>query len=163
MIAVGKMAPGFTGTAVSSNRSFSLQAWRGQPVLLLFAGYRTAAETQEVARTIRRKYPQHTAVLLAIIIDLQSVPRLMRGVAQAAMATAVGDATRQIPDGYDPADQLIILPDWTGDICKAYAVADAGRQMALVLVDATGQVHATYQGTQIKEQALHLVTSLIEQ
>ncbi len=161
MIAVGEKAPHISATAVSSNRPFALQEWLGQPVLLLFVDFRTATQTQDVAKKLRRVYPQHTTVLLVIVVDLHVVPRAMRGVARAAMASALGDAARQIPDGYDPADQLIVLPDWDGKICAAYAVKQPGVEMGLVLLDDNGRIHATYQGPQPAEQALSLVTNLI--
>lgn len=162
MIAAGELAPEFGATAVFSQRPFSVQAWRGQPILFLFVDYRTASQTQDIAQALRRIYPQHTTVLLVIVVDLHGVPRLMRGVAQAAMETALGNAARQIPEGYDPADQLMVLPDWDGKLCRAYGVQEVGREMAFVLVDGNGRVHATYQGLQGRERALTMVRALLD-
>jgi peroxiredoxin len=163
MLAVGSVAPLFGGTAVFFNHPFSLQVWRGQPVLLLFGNHRTAPQTQQVARALRQKYPQHTAVLLVVIVDLQAVPRLLRGMARTAIEAALGDAIQQIPPEYNPVDHLIVLPDWQGDICHAYRAQHIDQHMALALIDSDGRIHATYQGAHPSTHALELVTNLLHQ
>lgn len=85
----------------------------------------------------------------------------MRGVAQGFMETAFHQAAAEIPPGYHPADHLIILPDWDGKVCQASAVQDVSRQPTLVLVQADGYIHATYQGPQPATSALDLLTGLM--
>ncbi len=160
MIAAGELAPLFTATAVYFERPFSLQAWRGQPVLLLFVDYQTARQTEEVARALRRVYPSYTELLLPIIVNLQAVPKPMQGFARTVMESTLRATLKQIPDGVDPANHLLILPDWRNEIGRAYGVSGAGQQMALVLVDENGRVRNTYQGPQPTQNALTLISSL---
>lgn len=159
MIAVGTEAPAFAATAVASGRRFSLADWRGQPVLLLFVDYRTSGLVADVTRAIRERYPQHTDVLVVTVADMQVVPRLMRGVATGMMESAYRQAAPQIPPGYDPADHLILLPDWDGAICRPYGAAELGRLPALVLVDGNGRVTATYQGMEPAQAGLAALAS----
>ena len=161
MIAAGEKAPLFVATAVASNRRIDLEDWLGTPILLAFVDYRTASRMRDITATLRAVYPLHTDVLLVTVADMQVVPGLMRGVARGMMAGAYRTAAAEIPTGYDPADQLIILPDWEAKICRAYGVADVGREPALALVDKNGRVHATYQGAEPAAGALELVRNLL--
>ena len=157
----GKPAPLFNLTAVVTNRHFQLQAWQGQPVLLIFVDHRSAMQSRDITSAVRQVFPQHTEVIIASIANLRIVPRLMRGVAQGFMETAFHQAAAEIPPGYHPADHLIILPDWDGKVCQAYGVQDVSRQPTLVLVHGNGRVHATYQGPQPATSALDLLTGLM--
>lgn len=161
MITHGTIAPDIKGTAVSFKRPFRLQDWRGQPVIFLFVDYRTAPQTQEVARTLRQKFPHHSVVLLVIIVNLQIVPGPMRGVARSMLAQIIRNTARQLPAGIDPADQLIVLPDWEGKVCGAYGVGDLGRAMGVVMVNGNGRIQATYQGDQPAQAVLQMATDYL--
>jgi hypothetical protein len=62
------------------------------------------------------------------------------------MRDAYNQAAREVPDGYEVADHIIILPDWKGAAFKAYQVPQSHDQVALVLVDEAKMVQGNYLG-----------------
>lgn len=70
----GKPAPLFNLTAVVTNRRFQLQAWQGQPVLLIFVDHHSARQSRDITSAVRQVFPQHTDLIIASIADLRIVP-----------------------------------------------------------------------------------------
>jgi hypothetical protein len=147
-------APRFELKAIASGRTFRLQDYYGKPVVLLFVDYNTGRSTREVVISLRRIYPEFNKVPIALIVDLRIVPKLFRGTATRVMESAYKQAATEIPASEDPGDHLILLPDWTGDVFKAYQVGDVSRNIYVVLVGINGRVAAVYQG-QNPTQTVH--------
>ena len=150
-------APQFEFTAVYTKRRVKLSELSGVPILLTFANYNTARVTREVALAVRQKFPQLTQLHLINVIDLQAVPKLMRGVARTVLDNAFRTAVQDIPPGYDPADYLLAVADWEGKIKQAYRIPDLNKYAAIVLIDAHGRVQTTYQGTNIAQKAVETI------
>ena len=149
-------APAFSLKAEVSQRLITLQTANGI-LLLIFHGYQTASYVAEITRTVRINYPSPEQVLIAAVADLRIVPRLLRGSAKVIIRNAYHDAAKQIPDGQDPADHIIILADWNGSLFSAFQVPPTNRQVALVLVNDSQVIGGTYMGDQPAQAALRLL------
>lgn len=139
-------APAFELTAVASARVISPAALRGVPSLLLFHNHLTLSAVRAVQEAVRSEYQRADAPFLASVVDLASVPRLVRPMAQAAMKTGFSQASALLPSGAAPADYIVILPDWDGRVTRAFGVDDVGRHAALVYIDEHWTVRDRYQG-----------------
>jgi hypothetical protein len=159
---IDSLAPRFELRAIASGRTFRLQDYQGKPVVLLFVDYNTGRSTREVVKSLRRIYPEFNKVPIALIVDLRIVPKLLRGTATRVMESAYKQAATEIPANEDPADHLILLPDWTGVIFKAYQIEDVSRDMHLVLVDINGRIATVYQGQNLTQTALDWLNSIFE-
>ena len=152
----GKPAPPFSLKAVVSERTINPQNTTGA-LLLIFHSYQTALIVGEVIQAVREEYPRFDQVLIASVSDMRIVPRLLRGTAKKIMRNAYKEAAKQIPPGQDPADHIIILPDWNGVVFKAYRVPDTNRQVALVLINESKVIQGSYLGAQPAQVALSLL------
>lgn len=147
-------APVFTLKAIASGRIFRLDQHLGRPVLLLFVDHNTGRKTREPVITIRQQYPDFTEVPIAIIVDLHVIPKLFQGTAERFMESAYHTAAAEVPSGFDPADHLVLLPDWRGQVPRAYGIGDVSKQICLVMVNSDGTIHDKYQGPKLAERAL---------
>lgn len=160
-LAPGHPAPAFSLTAVGSGRAFRPADHAGRPLLLLFVDHHTGRASQSIVETVRRRYPDHQQLTIAVVVDAHIVPRLLRGVAEGIMEGAYREVSAAMPDGYDAADHLILLPDWSGDVVRAYGVGSVSREIALVLIGPEGQVQAHYHGPNPAARALAMVQTLM--
>lgn len=125
--------------------------------MLLFADYSTAQLARQTVEAVRRKYPDHRELTIAIIIDLLMVPRFLHGAAERIIESAYRDAATQIPEGFDPADHLLLLPDWSHKLAGGYGIGNVGKFPAIVLVDPDGRVAATLQVPDTPRMAVALL------
>lgn len=158
---VGRPAPPFALKAVATGRSFRPGDHGGKPVLLLFANHATGRAAQTIVETVRRHYPHYTQLPIALVIDARIVPRLFRGVAEGQMEREYREVAAQVPSGFDPADHLILLPDWPGEVVRAYGIADLSDAICVVLIAPDGIVAAQYQGPEPAGHALRMVRDLL--
>ena len=70
-------------------------------------------------------------------------------------------AAAAIPSGYDPADHLILLPDWNGEVTRAYRAADLGQAVHLFLIGPDGLTRGQYHGPDPAARALEMVQALL--
>ena len=161
MIAVGEKAPSIVATAVGSKRPFRLRDYAGTPILLSFVDYKTQTVVRDLNRTLRGRYPEHTDVTAVTLIEAHKIPRLMRGMVRGIMDSAYREAAKEVPAERDPADYLILLPDWTNEIFEAYRIPDVGQYAAVVLIDGEGRIAASYHGPETVAQAMTRVSALL--
>lgn len=154
---IGKPAPFFSLKAIASGRNFRLADFKGKPILLLFVDYNTGRSTREVVISLRQEYPDFGRLPIALVVDLRIVPRLLRNTATHFMEIAYKQAAGEVPAGYDPADHLILLPDWSGEVFSAYQVGQVDKQIKLVIIDPDGVIKGSYQGPDTIRVALDLV------
>ena len=62
-----------------------------------------------------------------------------------------------MPPDADPAEYVVILPDWGGLVSRQYGVRNTGRAAAIVVLDGEGSVAATYQGERPVEKVLEVI------
>jgi hypothetical protein len=157
----GTPAPDFEITAFYTKRRFSLKACAGTPVLLAFVGYNTRDQVQALSLAVRERYPGIEQVITANLVDLSYIPSLARRMAENRIVSALKEGIKQIPKEFPPYDYLILLPDWSGKVSRAYRVKDVSQQPALVMVDQDGLILGSYQGESPTQAALDLVAKAI--
>ncbi len=155
-LATGSPAPDFSLRAVVSERSISPTNMPGQ-LLLIFHGYQAAALVGRTIQAIRGFYPDPQQLLIASVADMRIVPRLLRGMAEKIMRDAYHQAAARVPADQDPADHIIILPDWQGRVFAAYQIPENKGQVALVLIDQAQLIQGSYLGDKPQEAALTLL------
>ena len=158
---IGDKAPSFKDKAFPTNFPVQIPNPNNTPTLLLFIGYQTAPKIEGVVSTIRRVVADPDKLLIINVVDLKGVPRLMRGAAQKIIKAAYEQAAMKIPEGYDPASQLIMLTDWKGKIGKSYSVTDVNQALALISINGDGTIANRYQGDDAEHVALDMVLPLI--
>lgn len=156
----GTPAPPFEMKAVANNQVVRVNDSPRTPLLLTFVNVNTATSARDVVIAVRRQVPDHRALQVANVVDLRSVPRLLRGTAARVMESVYHRAAGEIPDTYQARDHLLLLPDWEGKIFEAYRVPDVGRWPALVAVDALARIHASYHGADPEAAAVRMVHTL---
>jgi hypothetical protein len=160
-LSTGQPAPAFSLKAVASGRVFRPADHAGRPLLLIFVDHNTGRASQPIVETLRRRYADHRQLTIAIVVDARIVPRLLRGVAEGVMESSYREVAAAIPAGYDAADHLILLPDWSGDVVRAYGIGSVSREIALVLIGPDGVVRANYHGPNPAARALELARAVL--
>ncbi len=160
MTILNQPAPQFLLPTVATGRTFDLAAYRGRPVILLFVDQYTARATRDVVIPLRFRIPSHELLPIAIVVDLSVIPKMLRGLAESFMERAYHEEAADVPPGFDPADHMMLLPDWDGEVSKLYGVGDTSKQIYIVGVDSEGIVHGAYQGPDPAEQALSFLKSM---
>lgn len=158
----GGPAPDFSLKAVKSNRQISPASAKGNVLGLVFHGRETVQAVVEINTTVRPLYPEPTPVVLVSVLDLSIVPRLLHGAVRPMLEQAYDQAAREIPKGYDPADYVYLLPDWTGAVTNAFRAKNTGKLAAVVVIDPQGRVAGSYQGPQPGPATLSLVQAALE-
>lgn len=143
---IGSTAPVFNLTAIATGRIFNLSEHRERYVLLVFVSPTNARSSREVVIGVRSSYPDFDQLPIAVVVNLHSVPGLLRGTVERIMESAFREAAVDIPIGYNPADHLILLPDWKGAVTKAYGAERTGHEIQMTLVDPQGNVDASLSG-----------------
>ncbi len=157
----GQPASPFSLKTVATGRVFKPADYLGRAVLLIFADHNTARSSQAVVEKLRRRYPQFERLAIAVVIDARIVPRLFRGAVEGFMEKEYRETAAAIPQGYDPADHLILLPDWNGEITRAYGAAELGRHLHLFLIGSDGLVKGQYYGPDPAARALEMTQALL--
>ncbi len=149
-----------TLTAVQSNREINLKA-PGQTAVLICHTQDTREAAKTVNLAVRRQYPLATDVMIASVIDLSGIPRMFRKIAESAMEKAYQKMAASLPAGFDPADYLLMLPDWDGAVTQAFGLSGVAKQAAVVVLDANGDIVGVSQEGDLGETAVKIL-SLIE-
>lgn len=126
-------------------------------MLLLFVDRHNARTARELVEQIRRQQPDHEALTIALVIDLHAVPKVLRGTAEHFIEGLYHQSAALIPAPYDPADHLILLSDWTGQLFAGYRIDQDRHEMAAVLVDDRGLVVAVIHDPATPRKVLALV------
>lgn len=120
----------------------------------------TAQAARDLVEQVRRRHPDHEQVTVALVLDLNNVPIFLRGTAERFIESAYTEGAGQIPPPYDPADHLILLPDWTGQLFGGYHIADASHEIAAVVINPSGQVVTTIQAPDTANQVMDTLSRL---
>ncbi|MEI7849418.1 MAG: NAD(P)/FAD-dependent oxidoreductase, partial [Chloroflexota bacterium] len=154
-------APAVTLKAIGSGREVTLNAI-ARPTVLLLHAQDTAETAQRINQAIRAlpAYQSPASVFIANLVDLHSVPKFFRGIAERAMRESYEKAALGLPPTENPQDFIVILPDWDGSLTKALGLKDTGKIAALAVLDAHGNLIGTYQGSEPEQQALALLQQI---
>lgn len=129
--------------------------------MLVFHNQHSLDAVRDVQRSVRERYPSPQEVLVASVADTSKAPRLLRGVVEAALKHAYTEASKFVPAGLDPADYVIILPDWSGAVTKAFGVGNVDREGEVVVIDGKGLVVGKHRGQQLGQATLTILATLI--
>ena len=150
----GDRAPDFDLLAAGSGRRVRLRELAGRKAVLVFHLQGTAPTARAMNRAVRERFPDPEEVFIASVIDLSIVPPLYWMTVGLVLNSAYEQAAGELPPNVDPAEYLVILPDWGGRVSRDHGVRNTGRAAAIVVVDEDSNVTLAYQGEQPVERVL---------
>ncbi len=150
-------APDVSLEAVESGRVINPSQPDARFLVLVFQSQKTARAMSQIQDAVREQFPRAEEVRIASVVDLRGVPRMFRGMAQSALKKAYAHASEHLPDGWNPADYIVILPDWTGTFFTAFGVENAEEHAATVVVGEDGMVLGARQGPDLAPFVLNLL------
>ncbi len=153
----GEQAPGFSLLAAGSGRRVDLSGVAGRKAVLIFHLQGTAPTAREINRAVRASYPDPEVVLVASVIDLSIVPPFYWVSVGLILNQAYDRASEELPPDADPAEYVVILPDWGGLVSRDYGARNTGRAAAIVVLDEDSNVAASYQGERPVEAVLGVI------
>ncbi len=159
-LTVGQPAPHFQLKAVESHRVVSTDHPAARALVLTFHDETAMGAVRELQETVRDAYPAASDVLMASVVDLSRVPRMLRRVVEPVLKQAYAEAARFVPAEMDPADYIIILPDWTGEVAALFGAHRSDKTPHLVVIDRAGRMVGSYEGKALAQAAMSLLTGL---
>ena len=156
-VEAGGRAPYFSMLAAGSGRRVTLRSAAGRRLVLIFHLQGTAPTARDINRSVRARHPSPDDVIVASVIDLSVVPPVYWMTVSLILNQAYDRAATELPPDYDPAEYVIILPDWGGLVSRKYDVRNTNRAAAITVVDSS--VAGSYQGERPVEAVLDLLGS----
>jgi hypothetical protein len=157
--AAGSTLPPFAVAAAVSGRAVSPEALRGRPAVLVVHGSRSTDAAKEVSKALRARHPP-SEVASASIVDLRAFGGLWKRVAEAQVKANYDKLAAKVKEaapGADPADWVVICPDWDGSVSAALGVDDPDSRPAVIVVSADGRVKGVLQGKDLGERTMALL------
>lgn len=155
----GSPLPAFSTTAAVSGRTIDNASLKGRRAVLVVHGSKTTDAAKEVSKALRAKHtPKEVAS--ASIVDLRAFGGLWKKVAEAQVKSnyeKMAGKVKENQPGEDPADWVVICPDWDGSVGKALGVADPDSRAAVIVVGADGNVIGSVEGDGLGEKAMALL------
>ncbi len=153
------MLPDLSLTAVVSDREITLNA-TGRPTVLIFHGQDTARAAIQVNNTVRTAFASPDQVLIASIIDLRQFPQMFHAMVRPELEKAYRKAADKLPAGADPAEFVVLLPDWQGSAHKACGVAGSTDEAVALVADTGGRIVTRVQGAELDQAVLTALQGL---
>lgn len=160
ILKAGGRAPGFSLRAVGSGRKVSPEAVAGRTVVLVFHFQSTAATARRINYAVRARYPEPDRVLVASVVDMSFVPPFYQPMAGPFLYGAYEQTASRLPPEADPADYVVILPDWGGGVSRAYGARRTDRTAAVVVIDENSNIAGSYQGDGPIEAVMEILDGL---
>jgi hypothetical protein len=154
--AVGSKIPPITLTAAGSGRKLNLDRLE-VPAVLFFLWRDTLHLAEPVNLGVRRRYPLVSQLLVANLADLRGVPGLLHGLVSREMNKGYHDIAARLPADLNPADYVLIIPDWKGKAVKAVGLPGPLRRPALAVIGRGGVLLGVHQGDDLAEAALRIL------
>jgi len=151
--------PEVTLTAAGSEKEVNLRRI-GAPAILVFHGQDTADAARLVSKVVRARYPRPAEVFIASVIDLRSFPSMFRSMVQPALEKAYHHTAGKLPADADPAELVVLLPDWDGAVHDAVGVKDSPAVAAVAVADREGRIVCLDQSDHLAEAALAALDTL---
>jgi AhpC/TSA family len=159
-------APDFTLDHVLGH-SVSLSDFRGRTVVVVFGGRESAPQLKQGIHAIRLSHGPDELPVIGVS-DLQGAPRAARIVVKSqlkkAYAEAVEDETATLaaagkPPLSDPAKDVIMLMDWSGEVVSGFGLSGVDKEAVGVVVDGEGKTLGSGSGAQLGEQVLAVLAA----
>lgn len=96
-------------------------------------------------------------MVVASVIDLSTVPPVLWMTVALVLNGAYETARAELPPDADPAEFVVILPDWNGRVNRLYGARRTHRAAAMVVVDRDGLVAGSYRGERPVRRVLELL------
>ena len=154
-------APFFQLTSVATNREVGIPISQPSVLVLLFQAEETADAARRVNEAIRRVHDASEDLIVASIINLSGVPRFMRKMGEKMLALSYKKAANAFPDGYDPAEYIVLLPDWSGEVFRHFEVGDVTKKAVMIIVDHDGNIVFKRRGGNLGKAAIAELDKLI--
>jgi hypothetical protein len=156
-----KRVPDVTMKAFGHGREVRFAAL-GVPAVLTCVARETSEKAQPVARAVRDAYPLISQVLVANIADVRSIPKLLKKIVEQLMKSSYKSAVENLAPGRTPEDYVIIIPDFDNELLGPLGVDDVTKQIAVVVLSASGEVAGVYQGDEPAVAALKLLGAAMD-
>ncbi len=154
-----KQAPGITLKSVVSNRQVDLRK-PGAVLVLVMPTQATTEAVNPLRAALRERFPDPAKVVIASVVDLRQVPRLMRKMGESALANRYKEVVAGLQPGQDPAQYVVMCPDWNGEVPGKLGFGDLGSEMGVAVIATDGTVAGTYQGLEPLEATAQLISGL---
>ncbi len=150
---MAEAVPKFSIVAAVSGRTFTEADLRGSGVVVVHSA-KTSEAAKEVSRAIRAKWPNNQAMLVASIVDLRSFAGIWRKVAEAQVKSTYEKLAAKAKEaGLDPAQEVLICPDWDGSVCATLGVAKPDDAAQAIVVKG-GRIVERVSGTDMAARVL---------
>jgi hypothetical protein len=123
---------------------------------LVLHGAKTPEAAKEVGKAVRAQHSDPKTVAIANIVDLRAMGGLWRRVAEAQIKSTYEKMAAKITVG-DPADFIVICPDWDGSVAKLFGVSEPDREPGVVVLDAQGRIVGMATGNGLGEKVGRLL------
>ncbi|MCC7087841.1 MAG: hypothetical protein IT295_01705, partial [Dehalococcoidia bacterium] len=88
------------------------------------------------------------------------VPRLMRKMGESALAKRYEEVVAGLQPGQDPAQYVVMCPDWNGEVPGKLGLGDLGSELGVAVIAADGTIAGTYRGMEPLETTMEVVAGL---
>jgi hypothetical protein len=146
--------------AITTDRVIDVSAL-DVPAVMLCYGQATQDAAGPLEAGIRAHYPDDITVLIAHVIDLHGVPSMFRGIAEGIIRGEFDKSVRELEQGQEAFDQVIILPDWDGSFVASTGLTDVGKRLGVAVFASSGLV-GVVQTEEPLEEVLRLVGSVVD-
>jgi hypothetical protein len=159
-------APDFTLDHILGHK-VSLSDFQGRKKVVVFGGRESAPQLKEGIGKIRSSFGPEELPVIGVS-DLQGAPRAARIIVKSqlkkAYEEAVKDETATLqaagkPPLSDPAKDVIMLMDWSGDVVGGFGLSGVDTEAVGVVVDGDGTILGSGSGTQLGEQVLAVLST----
>lgn len=156
---VGSQVPPFAIAAAVSGREVSPAALRGRPAVLVVHGSKSTEAAKDVSKALRAQH-KPSEVFSASIVDLRAFGGLWKRVAEAQVKAnydKLAAKVREADPAADPADWVVICPDWDGSVSAALGVDDPDAAPTALVLAADGRVKGVVQGKDLGPRTMALL------
>lgn len=149
-------APDLTLTAIVSKRQIKLDDV-AVPTLLLLLSQESGGPLDTIIAAVRAQYPTAEQVQIVSVVDAHKFPTLMHKVAEGLMSSRYHNGAKELPAGRDPADYIIIIPDWKAATIAALGIESVATKMAVAVLAPGGRLIGIDQSDDLPAAALRLL------
>ncbi len=145
-------------TAVGTDRVIDPNAI-DVPLVLICYAQATQSAGEAIETAIRDAYPDATRLVVAHVIDLHSVPRMLRGVAEGILRNEYNKAVESLAEGQMPYDYTIVLPDWDGAAIASLGLENVDKHAGVAVFAPPGRLLGIDQSDEPASAVLRMLES----
>jgi hypothetical protein len=146
-------------TAVGTGRTIDVTGLDRPAVFLCFA-QATQHDAEPIEAAVRERFTA-SEVLIGHVVDLHTVPRMFKGMAEHILKSEYDKAVSELPEGERAEDYVIILPDWDGTFVGSLGLAEeVSKRLAVAVFGRDGSLLGTEQGDDAAASCLALLSGI---